>query len=256
MGFADLHIHSMHSLDATTTVRAVLKQAADVGLDVIAITDHDEIIGSLEARDLAPQYGVEAIPGVEITTSEGHLVALFIENLPPGGMSLDDTLLWIGHHGGIAIAPHPFNQLPNSLDMQSVIGVFTRPRSKGVLKGIEIYNMATRAFDDVVQKLSIYLPLARTAASDAHVYWAIGHGRTQFNGSTANELRTALENASTIPIPYEGEFAAPPLLSWLRRITLRRFGYASDTISAASPVNTQRFDRSAFLKAMKKREKK
>ena len=45
MGFADLHIHSTYSPDATTTVRAILKQAADVGLDVIAVTDHDNIAG-------------------------------------------------------------------------------------------------------------------------------------------------------------------------------------------------------------------
>lgn len=256
MGFADLHIHSMHSPDATTTVRAVLKQADDAGLDVIAITDHDEISGALEARELASQYGVEVVSGAEVTTSEGHLVALYVDKLPPGGMSLDDTLLWIGHHGGIAIAPHPFNQLPNSLDMQAIISVFNRPRSKGILKGIEVYNMATRGFNEAAEKLSNYLPLAKTAASDAHVYWAIGHGRTQFNGSSADELRVALENATTIPIPYEGEFAAPPLLSWIRRIALRRLGYASDATSATSPVNTQRFDREALLKAMKKRKGK
>lgn len=255
MGFADLHIHSMHSPDATTTVRAVLKQADDAGLDVIAITDHDEISGALEARELASQYGVEVVTGVEVTTSEGHLVALYIEKLPPSEMSLDDTLLWIGHHGGIAIVPHPFNQLPNSLSLDAVISVFNRPRSKGVLKGIEVYNMATRGFNERVEKISGYLPLAKTAASDAHVYWAIGHGRTQFNGSNADELRVALENATTIPIPYEGKFIAPPLLSWLRRITLRRLGYASDTVSATTPVNTQRFDRDALLKAMKKRKK-
>lgn len=256
MGFADLHIHSMHSPDATTTVRAVLKQAADVGLQVIAITDHDAITGALEARELASQYNVNVVTGAEVTTSEGHVVALYVEKLPPGGMSLDETLLWIGHHGGIAIAPHPFNQLPNSLSLQSVIGVFNRPRSKGILKGIEVYNMATRAFNDTAEKLSVFLPLAKTAASDAHVYWAIGVGRTQFKGSSADDLRIALENATTIPIPFAGEMPAQPLLSWLRRIVLRRFGYASDVTSAASPVNTQRFDRSALLKAMKKMQKK
>ena len=255
MGFADLHIHSMHSPDATTTVRAVLKQAADVGLDVIAITDHDAITGSLEARELASQYSVEVVTGAEVTTREGHIVALYLDKLPPGGMPLDDTLMWSGHHGGIAIAPHPFNQLPNSLTMESVIGVFNHPRSKGVLKGIEVYNMATRAFNVTAEKLSVYLPLAKTAASDAHVFWAIGVGRTQFNGSSADELRAALENASTIPIPFEGQMRVLPLLSWIRRITLRRFGYASDSVSASSPVNTQRFDRSALLKAMKKMKK-
>jgi len=246
----------MHSPDATTTVRAVLKQAADVGLQVIAITDHDAITGALEARELASQYNVNVVTGAEVTTSEGHVVALYVEKLPPSGMSLDETLLWIGHHGGIAIAPHPFNQLPNSLSLQSVIGVFNRPRAKGVLKGIEVYNMATRAFNFTAEKLSAFLPLAKTAASDAHVYWAIGVGRTQFKGSSADDLRIALENATTIPIPFAGQMPAQPLLSWLRRIVLRRFGYASDVTSAASPVNTQRFDRSALLKAMKKIQKK
>jgi predicted metal-dependent phosphoesterase TrpH len=255
MGFADLHIHSMHSPDATTTVRAVLKQADDVGLDVVAITDHDTITGSLEARELASQYNVEVVTGAEVTTSEGHLVALYVDQLPPAGMSLDETLLWIGYHGGIAIAPHPFNQLPNSLDVQSVIGVFNRPRSKGVLKGIEVYNMATRDFNDTVEKLSAFLPLAKTAASDAHVYWAIGVGRTQFSGSSADDLRVALEKATTIPVPFEGEMPASPLLSWLRRIFLRRLGYVSDVTSASSPINTQKFDRSALLKAMKKMKK-
>ena len=255
MGFADLHIHSMHSPDATTTVRAVLKQAADVGLDVLAITDHDEITGALEARELASQFGVEVVTGAEVTTSDGHIVALYVEKLPPAGMSLNDTLVWIGQHGGIAIAPHPFNQLPNSLGMQSILNVFNHPHAKGVLKGLEVYNMATRAFSETAEKLSAYLPLAKTAASDAHVYWAIGVGRTQFSGSSADELRTALENASTIPVPFEGQLPEWPLLSWLRRMFLRRLGFASDVTSASSVVNTRRFDREALLKAMHKAKK-
>src|SRR5688572_32742507 len=108
MGTADLHIHSIYSADATTTVRAILKQASDVGLNVIAVTDHDEIRGSLEAQQLAPKYGIEVIPGAEISTKDGHVLALFIKTLPPAGMSLTDTLLQIGGQGGIAIAPHPF----------------------------------------------------------------------------------------------------------------------------------------------------
>ena len=71
MGTADLHIHSIYSYDATTTVRAILKQAADVGLNVIAVTDHDEIRGSFEAAQLAPQYGLEAIPARRFRPGRG-----------------------------------------------------------------------------------------------------------------------------------------------------------------------------------------
>jgi predicted metal-dependent phosphoesterase TrpH len=238
MGTADLHIHSIYSSDATTTVRAILKQASDVGLDVIAVTDHDEFRGSMEAQQLAPKYGIEVISGAEISTKEGHLVALFINSLPPAGMSLTDTLLHIGRQGGIAIAPHPFNNLPNSLSMESVFGAMINARAKVVLKGIETHNMGTQNFDRVVQKLSIYLPLAKIASSDAHVYWAIGAGRTEFSGKTSHDLRAAIETNTTIPIPYEEEFSARAVLSWVHRIALRRFGYASDSKSITTPIKS------------------
>jgi predicted metal-dependent phosphoesterase TrpH len=244
MGTADLHIHSIYSYDATSTVRAVLKQAADTGLNVIALTDHDEIRGSLEAHELAPKYGIESIPAVEVTTKEGHLVALFVETLPPRGLTLVDTLIHIGKMGGVAIAPHPFSNLPGSLSLETVVRALTNPRAKGVLKGIETHNMSTQSFDSIAQKLSVYLPLAKIASSDAHVYWAIGEGRTEFPGETAQDLRNALEQMTTIPIPYKKEFSTEAIFSWMRRITLRRFGYASDSKSATQPINTQRMSQS------------
>ncbi len=136
------------------------------------------------------------------------------------------NMLQIGKLGSIAFAPHPFNNLPGSLSMEAVIGALTNPRAKAVLKGIETHNMGTQAFDGIAQKLSIYLPLAKIASSDAHVYRAIGAGRT--------------------------EFPARTILSWARHMALRRFGYASDSSSASQPINTQKFTRTFIRKINKK----
>lgn len=252
MGTADLHIHSIYSLDATTTVRAILKQAANVGLDVIAVTDHDEIRGSLDAQQLASQYGVEVIPGAEVSTKDGHLVALFIKSLPPAGMSLTDTLLNIGDQGGFAIIPHPFNNLPNSLTLEAVFTAMENPIAKASLKGIETHNFGTQNFDKMARKLSVFLPFAKVSSSDAHIYWAIGAGRTDFPGRTAQDVRQALENNKTVPVLYEGESSARALLSWARRITMRRFGYASDTSSASEDINTRQMSDSLIRKIQKK----
>jgi predicted metal-dependent phosphoesterase TrpH len=252
MGYADLHIHSIYSPDSATSVRAILKQAADSALDVIAVTDHDEIRGSLEAHKLAPNFGIETIIGAEVSTADGHLLALFIEKLPPARMSLIDTLIFIGKQGGIAIAPHPFNNLPGSLSMETVLYALSNPRVKGVLKGIETHNMGTRSFNGVAQKLAIYLPLARVGSSDSHVYWTIGGARTEFPGRTAHDLRDALNHNTTMPILSEENFSFKIVLSWFRYMLLRKLGYLSDTISAAEPINTQRITQS-FIMNMKKK---
>src|SRR6185369_8448103 len=99
MGLADLHIHTIYSYDGTASIASVLTQAKKIGLDVIAITDHDEINGSLKALELATQYGVEVIPGIEITTAEGDLLALNITQKIERGQPLIDTILQVGEAG-------------------------------------------------------------------------------------------------------------------------------------------------------------
>lgn len=240
MGKADLHIHTTYSRDGTTTVRAALKQASNVGLNVIAITDHDEIRGSLAARELAPQYRLEAIPAIEVSTREGHILALFVEEPIPAGRSLIETLLRIGDQGGIAIAPHPVNPLPKSLSMDALVGAVAHNSAKYILRGLEVYNMGHQIFNHLAQKISPWLPLAKTAGSDSHVYWTVGIGQTGFAGFTAADLRRALENMATIPIPAPTKFSLAPILGWMGSVILRRFGYVAQNLASDLPIIVKR----------------
>jgi predicted metal-dependent phosphoesterase TrpH len=116
MSFADLHVHSIYSYDGTSTIPAILKHAAArTNLKVLAITDHDTIRGVREAQDLAPRYGLEVIPGCEISTRDGHLLALFIENPIKPDLPLLDTVLALADQGGICVAAHPYARGMNSL---------------------------------------------------------------------------------------------------------------------------------------------
>jgi predicted metal-dependent phosphoesterase TrpH len=239
MGKADLHIHTTHSKDATTTVRGVLKQASLIGLDVIAITDHDEIRGSLEARELASQYNVEVVTGVEVGTREGHLLALYVDRPMPKGLPLIDTLVRIGDFGGIAIAPHPINHLPGSMSMESVVAAIADEKAQKVLKGIEVYNMGHEIFNKDAQKFSLFLPLSKVAASDSHVFWTVGVGHTEFPGRTAMDLRAALEDFKTLAVPADYKFTLRPILAWAGHMLMRRFGYVAENTTPQEPIKIQ-----------------
>jgi predicted metal-dependent phosphoesterase TrpH len=191
MGKADLHIHTTYSRDGTASVREVLASAAEAGLDVIAITDHNEICGGLEARQLAGEYGLEVIPGVEVSTSDGHLVAPFVEEPIPARLSLVETLLAVGEQGGIGIAAHPKHPVPNSLSLEKIAEALEHPGAGKILQGIEVCNMnpSHSMFNKHSEKAAESLPLARIASSDAHMASMVGAAVTHFDGHTPDDLR-------------------------------------------------------------------
>lgn len=219
MGLADLHIHTIYSYDGTASVPAVLSRAKQVGLNVIAITDHDEIKGALKAFDLAPQYGIEVIPGIEITTAEGDLLALFITEAIPPGLPLIETILRVGEAGGICIAPHPMARGAGmkSLSRPSIIRALDHPEASRVLIGIETYNATALDRESNRQAEALLVECPRVAAvgnSDAHVLQAIGSGATEFLGTSAAHLLDALWIGATDVRRGEPLSSAQILGSW------------------------------------------
>ena len=201
MGLADLHLHTIYSYDGTASVPAVLNRAKQLGLDVIAITDHDEIKGALKAMELASAYGVEVIPGIEITTADGDLLAFFITEKVDAGLSLVETVLRVRELGGVCVAPHPMagGMGMKSLKARTILKALRNPAVAEALIGIEVYNGTSidRISNHSASLLASQLHIAKTGSSDAHVIDTIGFGATEFEGSTAADLLMALKNKTT-----------------------------------------------------------
>lgn len=218
MGLADLHIHTIYSYDGTASVPAVLKRARQIGLDVIAVTDHDEIAGSLKALELASACGIEVIPGTEVTTSEGDLLALNVTEKIPHARPLVETILKVGELGGFCIAPHPmaggFGM--KSLSTYSILKALRNPDITRILIAIETYNATTidKMSNHYARILAERLDIAQTASSDAHVVEAIGLGATEFDGHTAQDLVEALKRGN-VRIRKQKEWTSARILgSW------------------------------------------
>ncbi|MBX3035779.1 MAG: PHP domain-containing protein [Anaerolineales bacterium] len=227
MGLADLHVHTIHSYDGTASVPSVLRRAKEIGLDVIAITDHDEISGALEAMKLASHYGIHVIPASEITTSEGDLLALFINQKIKAGLSLIETILRVREQGGVCIAPHPMagGMGMKSLNAYSILKALKHLLASETLIGIETYNgTAIDRMGNYYAKLFANgLSIAQTGSSDAHVIDTIGFGATEFEGNTPQDLLNSLKNKTT-KVRKQNEWSAFQIISnWGFRYVERTF---------------------------------
>jgi predicted metal-dependent phosphoesterase TrpH len=107
--FIDLHCHTSGSFDSLTSPRSAVRAAASRGLTHLAVTDHDNIDGALRARDAAPAE-LTVIIGEEVKTTDGDLIAVFIERLVPPGLSAVETIAAIREQGGLVGVPHPFDR--------------------------------------------------------------------------------------------------------------------------------------------------
>jgi predicted metal-dependent phosphoesterase TrpH len=104
----DAHVHTADSYDSAARVDDVLAAAAEAGLDGLVVTDHDAIERSRAAAKRAPDYGLVGVPGVEVSTADGHLLALGVEERPAAGHSLRASVARVRESGGVAVVPHPF----------------------------------------------------------------------------------------------------------------------------------------------------
>jgi predicted metal-dependent phosphoesterase TrpH len=242
MGTADLHIHTAYSPDGTATVRAVMKQAREAGLDVIAITDHDEIRGSLEGRELSSAYGLEVIPASEISTADGHLLALYINQKIPKGLSLAETLHRIDDQGGIAIVPHPGGQKSLSLSPDLIHWTMQDPALARVMVGMEIFNacMWILGWNGVAVELAMEHPFALVGNSDAHVLMMIGKGATSFHGKTATTLRQDLEAKHTMTVTMRPDPRLLLAANWLGRLAMRYAGWVNDNTNPQTSLTMAR----------------
>jgi len=200
---ADLHIHTQWS--DGDDLDKVLQAAMELNLDAIAITDHDEIEGALEARRRVHRRRLRlaVIPGCEISSREGHIGALFVMKKIPKNLSAAETIEQIHQAGGIAVAHHPYSpkwidrivglplgcgDLIKSLPFDAVEATNAVPG-----KGVK-YNI--RAIEEMKNH---HIRVAVTGSSDAHHARFVGKGRTYYSGNQgALSLRKAFRYGFTM----------------------------------------------------------
>ena len=200
-GMADLHVHTHHS-DGQDSPSEVLEWAGRIGLDVIAITDHDVIDGARIAVEMARRRGdgPDVVIGEEVSSRDGHILALFIDELVAPGLSAGETVAAIHEQGGLAIAAHPYWRT-NSVDHAGRLYGLGDLIAEVDLDAIEVVNGGfTPSMIGANRRAGwVTEALGRTpvGGSDAHVKHALGWGHTKFAGRTARELRAAIAAGRT-----------------------------------------------------------
>jgi hypothetical protein len=191
----ELHAHSDRSYDGRDPVELLLKQAAAVGLDAIAVTDHDEFDASERAADLAPEFDLIGIPGMEVTSAAGHVLALGIDRKISKGQPFEATIDAIHDAGGIAVVPHPFQK------SRSGVAAEISRETLSAADAIEVYNsrLLTGRANRKARSFAESRGLPRTAGSDAHIAELVGQAITAVDApsETASGIVDAIREGRT-----------------------------------------------------------
>jgi hypothetical protein len=195
----DLHMHTDHSGDCATPVEVLLATAREQRLGAIAVTDHNEISGALEARDRARAAGVKVIVGEEVKTAgQGEVIGLFIEEKIPRGLSMEETVAEIRRQGGLVYVPHPFDRMHSVPDYEHLLTILDD------VDAIEVFNprVAIGAFNEEASRFAAKYRIPAGAGSDSHVAQGLGSVRLRmrdFDGP--QEFMQSLRDADILTRP-------------------------------------------------------
>ena len=199
----DLHIHSKYSGDGTGSPKEIIKILQKRGLNGMAITDHNSVTGSIKAFEVAPKDFI-VIPGQEISTLDGHIVALGIKKNIERELSVEETVEKIIEFGGIPIVVHLFRNMSGIKKNN-----FKKIHNK--ISAIEVFNSCSVPKSNLKSaKVANQFKIGGTGGSDSHIpeYAGFGYTLVDTNDSSLDSVLSQINKKKTwgegniLPLSY------------------------------------------------------
>ena len=212
---ADFHMHTRHSGDSLSCVEDVLAAAVKKGLSAIAITDHDEIAGALEAQLIARsrKLPLQVIAGEEVRTDAGDLLVYFVKKrIAPG--KLEDVLAEAKRQGAVCAAAHPYDFARHGIDLQEL-----GSGAADKIDAIEVFNARVPLASQNARAMGFALKNKKAflAGSDAHHPSEVGAAYVEFYGVDTLDAHALLHAHRKI-----GGKRSPPLVRFYSRYAVMR----------------------------------
>ncbi|MFZ1754039.1 MAG: PHP domain-containing protein [Caldilineaceae bacterium] len=217
----DLHSHTIYSRDCLTRPETTIAKARAIGLDKLAITEHNNLAGALAAKKLAPDL---IIVGEEIKTTHGEIIAWFVSEEVPKGLSPQETLRRLRDQGAVISIPHPVDSLRGSaMGLENVLEIIEQVDALEVLNA----RCVRPADNDAARALAGQHGKLMTAGSDAHIPFELGRCYMQMPPfeDNAESFLAALQTAKpTGQVSPFWPHLASTWAKWRKKVRPVRYG--------------------------------
>lgn len=202
----DLHVHSCYSEDGGGSPQEIIRTLQHRGLQGVAITDHNTVEGSLKALACAPKDFI-VIPATEVSTVDGHLLALNVREAIPKGRSIEESIDLVRDFGGIPVVPHVFRSL-SGIHAEKLSAVAS------TLSILEVFNGCSLPRTNVkCARLARSLKLGGTGGSDSHMPTYAGYAYTTVDTTDARvdaildeiQRKRSWGGGQTVPLSYRSD---------------------------------------------------
>ena len=176
---ADLHIHTCYSIDCLSPLEQIVERCLELGINCIAVADHNTIAGASKLSEFAP---FTVIVAEEILTSAGEIMGLFLSEAVHQGLSPQETITQIRSQDALVAIPHPFGRsLPWNTNPLTSAEVISQ------VDIIETFNSRTPFSNNITRACELAREHGKlsSAGSDAHTLSEIGRAYVEmpeFNG--------------------------------------------------------------------------
>jgi predicted metal-dependent phosphoesterase TrpH len=194
----ELHSHTLYSKDCLIKLEEVIRTCKERGIDRIAITDHNTAEGALALAKMAPDL---IIPGEEIMTPQGEILAYFVRESIPAGLTPDETIRRLRDQGAVISVSHPYDRLRKGAwkedDLLKIVDK---------VDALEIFNSRCIYAEDNAKALAFAKAHNKpgTVGSDGHITYEYGHATLHMQpfegpGDFFEALKTATPETRVSP---------------------------------------------------------